>query len=60
MANLFRWTIHNVVAHPLHEALWLAAEACDIAARLLRRLSHAVHEHTIPRDVRPAAGERAE
>lgn len=35
----FRWTLHNLVAHPLSEVLY------QLGAR---RVSDAVHDHTVP------------
>ena len=35
----FRWTLHNLVAHPLSEVLWQVG---------LRRWSEAVHDGTAP------------
>ena len=42
----FRWTAHNVVAHPLSELLFQVG---------LRRWSDAVHDLTIPGD-KPGTG----
>lgn len=39
MPRKFKWTIHNVVAHPLSEVAWL------VGAKLL---SEKIHDCTVP------------
>ena len=39
----FRWTIHNLVGHPLSEVAWLFG---------FKSLSEWLHERTIPKDVK--------
>lgn len=44
----FKWTLHNLIAHPISEILWLI---------YLERASHWIHEVTIPEHL---AGEARE